>query len=60
MLEMKEIENWKEAPRRLRLKRPTAAPQVAVVADRKLQFRGGDIVKKNLGAARLVAIRAAR
>jgi hypothetical protein len=57
---MEEIENWKEAPRRLRLKRPTAAPQVAVVADRKLQFRGGDIVKKYLGAARLVAIRAAR
>jgi hypothetical protein len=57
---MKEIENWKEALRRLRLKRPTAAPQVAVVADGKLQFRGEDIVKKYLGAAWLVAIRAAR
>jgi hypothetical protein len=56
---MKEIEDWKEAPLRLCLKRPAAAPQVAV-ADRKLQFRGGDIVKKYLGAARLVAIRAAR
>ncbi len=41
-------------------RRPTVAKETTAIAVRKLESRGGDIVDQNQGAARLVAIRAAR